>query len=793
MKQIMLYISPDGNDAGDGTLICPFATLERAVGEIKKCSRAVDSVRLLLRKGGYYLEKPIVLTEETIGRRDLPISIENYKEEKVILTGAGIITPQWSLYRDGIFQAFIGSGRKIDAVYANGIRQIMARYPNYEEGKVLGGYAADAVSKERTKRWSSPEGGYIRALHHAEWGGNSYRITGKTDENDLLYEWVGDNNRGNEMHAVKRMVENIFEELDAPGEWYYNKEAGILYYFPAEGIDLNCAEFEAVSTEELIRIQGRTWQTPIKNVSIRGLHFSRTHRTLFTRQYERPLRGDWGFVRAGAVFMENSENIRIENCAFEDIGGNAIMMSGYQKDNCVSGSDFLHIGATGVLVAGKSSAVRDASTYDRDNHKTKITDFVPGPATEEYPRNIFVENNYFYDIGTYEKQTAAVCMSVSECITVSKNTVHHTSRAGINVHDGTFGGHLIEKNDLFDCVTETADHGPINCWGRDRYWSVPQHDAMGYFGRDKRAFALLDAWKTTVIRRNRVYATYAFGIDIDDGASNYDIYDNLCIGVGIKLRDGFDRKVHNNVLVGSNLEHHMSFAYNNDLIYCNIICSPKICNNVCINEGATTFFSFNTYWNRGHEIKDLPQPDYKSIISDPEFLDFEHGDYRVSADSPALKQGFLNFPMSDEDFGRAEAPKPPSFIYIEGASEEAAYRFYDVLLSDITGEGMRSAAGLPDLYGVFILQREVLGLFCKLGLPIGVGDVIRKIDGKEIRCIGDFLEAFDAIQLNIPVSIQIYRSQKPLELTFIKQTEDYTSITDEAKKEWEENGIKADP
>lgn len=787
MKERIIYIDSKSCNEGNGTFRQPFSSLEAAAKHIKTLADEIKSVQIFLREGPYYLKKPIEFTRETIGSRERAIKIANYKNELVTVTGATQIMPKWSYYRDGIFAADIGCGRNIDALYADGSRQIMARYPNYEEGKVLGGYAADAVSQERTKRWKNPKGGYIRALHHAEWGGNSYRIIGKTKENELQYEWVGDNNRGSEMHPVKRMVENIFEELDAPGEWYYNKETGVLYYLPQEDMILETAAFEIVTTEEFIRIQGESPENPISNIHIQGIQFIRSYRTLFTGNYERPLRGDWGIVRAGAIFMENAEHVKIENCLFKEIGGNAVMMSGYQKENTVSGSDFLHIGATGVLIAGKSCAVRDASNYDDDNHKTNISDFVPGPATEDYPREVIIEDNYFYDIGTFEKQTAAVCMSVSESVTVRKNTVHHTSRAGINVHDGTFGGHVIEGNDLFDCVTETADHGPINCWGRDRYWSVPQHDAMGYFGKDKRAFALLDARKTSIIRGNRVFATYAFGIDIDDGASNYDIYNNLCIGVGIKLRDGFDRRVHNNVLIGSNLEHHMSFAYNHDLIYSNIICSPKICNNVCINEDATTFFSYNTYWNMGHEIKDLPQPDYKSIVADPIFMDFQKGDYRIHKESPALRQGFLNFPMSDKDFGRAEAPKPPRFIYVEGVTEEKSYRFFDVLLSNITGEGMRSAAGLPDLHGVFILEREVLGLFCKLGLPIGVGDVIREIDGKVVRCVEDFLEAFEKIELNTPVSVQIYRSQKPMDLTFIKQTEDYTSITEEAKKEWKAN------
>ena len=43
-------------------------------------------------------------------------------------------------------------------------------------------------------------------------------------------------------------------------------------------------------------------------------------------------------------------------------------------------------------------------------------------------------------------------------------------RAGINISEGTWGGHLLEHNDVFDTVLETGDHGSFNSWGRDRFW-----------------------------------------------------------------------------------------------------------------------------------------------------------------------------------------------------------------------------------------------------------------------------------------------------------------------------------
>lgn len=746
----------------------------------EKCG--ADNIEILFAPGKHHFAKPIEILSGSSLAQKASISIKGSASGETQISGTQIITPTWQVHDKNILVADIGPGRKIDAFYVNNKRQIMARYPNEQPGTVLEGYSKDAISPERVARWKNPAGGYIRALHDREWGSNSYIIDGKNSDNTLLYHWVGDNNRGCEMHSVKRMVENIFEELDDVKEWYYNVDSGMLYYWPDPDVDLDTAEYEIVTTEEFFRLAG-TEQAPIKNISFENIHFMRTYRTLFSRPYERPLRGDWGIVRAGAIFLENTENITIQNSKFTDIGGNAVTMSAYNRQNRVLHSDFLHIGATGVLMTGLLSAVRNPSMYDGNQHKTTISDFTPGPKSNEYPREILVADNYFYDIGTYEKQTAAVCMSISSKVTVSRNTVHHTSRAGINIHDGTFGGHIIENNDLFDCVTETADHGPINCWGRDRYWSVPQHDAMGYYGKEKRPFALLDAIDTTIIRGNRVSANYAFGIDIDDGASNYDIYDNLCIGVGIKLRDGFDRKVHNNILIGAGFEIHMTFATNNDLIFNNIVCSSKAYNMLCVNPGATTLYTNNLYWNMGNPVHSLPKDDYLSEIADPMFADFEGNIFSVLPESPALKKGFVNFPVDHASFGRADCPNPPPYRYV-ATNQDETYQFHDVILSNISNEGIRSAAGLPDLNGVYIVSRDVLGLFCKLGLPIGVGDVIRKINDIEINNIEDFLREFDQIPLNVPTTVHIFRSQLPMEFEFVKQTNDYQSICEEATDAW---------
>ncbi len=57
-----------------------------------------------------------------------------------------------------------------------------------------------------------------------------------------------------------------------------------------------------------------------------------------------------------------------------------------------------------------------------------------------------------YDLGTLKKQTAGVLISMGEHVTAAHNTIYHLPRSGITIHDGTWGGHRILGNDVFDTV-----------------------------------------------------------------------------------------------------------------------------------------------------------------------------------------------------------------------------------------------------------------------------------------------------------------------------------------------------
>ncbi|MGL6174668.1 MAG: right-handed parallel beta-helix repeat-containing protein [Cellulosilyticaceae bacterium] len=765
-RLLEFYISLEGKDTNPGTLAAPFKSFWQALKVIKNSQHMVEKITFWIREGRYTLNQTLVFDEEIMTNQNLHIIFKSYPQEKVVITGGVELETQWETYKGEIKVCDIGKGYQFDQLLADNQVQILCRYPNYVKNEILNGYSAEALSKQRIASWANPKGGYIRALHHCDWGGNSYVIKGKTEDHELLYEWVGDNNRGSKHSPNKLLVENIFEELDAENEWYYNQETGKLFFYPSEGMNLKEMTFEAGQLEQLFVFKGSSSECPIAHITLEGLSFTNTHRTLFTQAYERPLRGDWGVVRAGAIYMENAEHICVKDCKFYDLGGNAIMMSGYNKDHIIDYCDFIDIGATGVLAVGLEKAVRDPSTWDGNNHKSIINDEGIGPKTQDYPREITISNNYIYNSGIYEKQSAGVCISIAECMHVVKNTIHHVPRAAINISDGTFGGHLIAGNDLFDCVRETGDHGPFNSWGRDRFWSMPEYDTMGHYGKVKRPYALLDARSTTIIRNNRIHANHAFGLDLDDGSTNYAIYNNLCLGVGIKTREGFDRQVYNNVLIGCCFEVHCTYADNQDQFYNNIVYNHKAYNFIAVNKGATTCFENNCYWNDGKVVEGLDATDTTYVIQDPKFNNPAKNDYTVSQESIALAQGFINFPMGDEVFGRVDKPNAPLFVYLNKQGVEDYAIIKKGKFSDVTSEGLRSAAGLPDYKGTYMVEIPTIGGWVEEGYR--QSDVIRKINGQEIAHTQDFIKYYEVIEEGNNYEVEIYRNQTPITLKVVK-------------------------
>jgi hypothetical protein len=385
-----------------------------------------------------------------------------------------------------------------------------------------------------------------------------------------------------------------------------------------------------------------------------------------------------------------------------------------------------------------------------------------------------------FAIGRVGKQTAGCFISMAQNITVSHNTIYHVPRSGITVNDGCWGGHIIEHNDVFDTVIETGDHGPFNSWGRDRYWLVLHHSRKGY--REDTVFegesvpqieaqkrSRLDCVTPIVIRNNRWMhdtESHSWGIDLDDGSSNFHVYNNLCLGCSVKLREGFYRRVENNIFIGGRaIQQHVPFDHNMDYICRNIVVpairetmpwrndKKKILDAERIDNNL--YWSSEQYRNPALEHRQLKEfqaagIDVHSISADPMFIDPENYDLRVADDSPAIKLGFKNFPMDNFGVRKAEFKRiadeahrkyqkfKPEHIWGDSGARDAAHsepeaKTYTCLgakVKDLTTEEEKSVAGVGELAGVYVIEAPRGSAAAKAGIV--AGDAILAVNGRKV-------------------------------------------------------------
>ncbi|AWW32775.1 hypothetical protein DN752_22980 [Echinicola strongylocentroti] len=698
-----IYVSPLGDDDGAGTKNDPFATFDRALRETKAYA-GKQAVTVWFSEGTYYLEETIRIGSEYSGTDSNPVTFAASPGAKVTIKGSQRLDNlQWAAYKEGIYVTSIPSDlEEVDQLFVNGNRQVRARFPNYDDQNPLrGGEGYIQVTggmNERydewfsydpetftEKEWAHPETGIVHAFQSHNWGNMQYAIKEVDRSSNKVYlgegGWqlqrkYGIGGKGSKSSWY--FIENIFEELDDPGEWYVDHEENLLYYYPPAGVNLSEAMVEVPVVNDLIQLMGSP-SSPVRHIQFKGFRFTQSNYT-FMDEYEPLARGDWAIHRGGAVFMEGAEHCLVEDCAFEYLGGNGVFMSAYNRENVVRGCQFVHLGESAVCFVGDPSSVRFYQTWDdsellgKDWVKMREgMDMEPGPKTPDYPKNCVVENSIMHDFGDVGKQVAGIYISMSFKIRASHNTIYNCPRAGICINDGTWGGHIIEHSDIWETVRETGEHGPFNSWGRERQW-------RGSRGKDDqflKELTKLDALENVIVRNNRI-ANYRksisagnWTIDLDDGSSYFEIYNNLNLGSTIKLRDGMARKVYNNITVSAvPLGWHVWPKESEDEIYQNIF---VIAGAIPGNEQPTRNFirpvglpsdtkwsehyDRNLYWNYNFpvdflvtESKDMKAwlaegYDKNSLVADPQFVDPLNGNYQVSEDSPALALGFENFPM----------------------------------------------------------------------------------------------------------------------------------------------------
>ena len=714
-------VATTGSDADPGTEEKPFATLAKArdaVVELKRTKEGPMSV--LVRGGTYYLDEPLAFGPEDSGTAEGAVTYAAYPGELATISGGRKLDCRWKPFKDGIMMSELPEvkteGLTFTQLFVNGNRQIRARYPDHDDSdpKRYSGYVAaagkvaDDVEHPRPgpnddmtfsggsprgimfdprtftkKRWAKPGEAVIHIYQAHYWGNLQWRIKDIDWKDHIIWFGHGGHQMGAkyshrpcEVNQRSRFyIENVLEELDAPGEWYLDEDDGILYYMPEDGLELETATVEVPLLQQVVWFVG-TQEEPVRHITLRGFRIAHTAST-FLEPYSTPSLSDWAIHRGGSVFLEGARDCTIAGCFFDAVGGNAVFMNNYNRSNVVTGCKFTETGDSAICFVGSLETTVGTQ--------------------RNFPYECQATNNLIHDCGVFGKQIAGVYVSRAKRIIVGHNDIYNMPRAGICIGDGTWGGHVIEHNHIRETCRETGDHGPFNAWGRDKYWCLVQSHTEYAKGRSHFAgHVKADAMEPVILRYNFFEETSGWGLDLDDGASNYEIYNNLCVGVSIKLREGAYRTIYNNIWVhGANSPcFHVGNEDNHDR-YLRNITVMSVANmkaeehlNFQMSKGYGEVYTliappargpwleeidYNCFYSdlgefvaraqlRGEGKEGEYSPgearkysleqwremgfDRHSVFADPMFVDPAKGDYRVKPESPALALGFKSFDIS---------------------------------------------------------------------------------------------------------------------------------------------------
>ena len=284
-----------------------------------------------------------------------------------------------------------------------------------------------------------------------------------------------------------------------------------------------------------------------------------------------------------------------------------------------------------------------------------------------------------------------------------------------------------------------------------------------------------DACEETVLRHNRMHCEHGWDIDLDDGASHYDIHSNLCLRGGLKTREGYRRQVHNNVILWRGYTCNVPYpAPSEDECFANIMWGKAYC--------ASRFELWSGRLDRNlfhdpHRTPAIPaEPvarlsgqDAGSLIGDAMFADPASGDFSVGDDSPARALGFENFPMTG--FGvrpphlRALAARPtidlPPVAYIDttpSTGVKAPPRVHGATVETLSSQAQLTVYGVPDVGGAILM--DIPGGSVLQAWGFRSEDVVLQVGTHPIRTADDVVQALEDVG-GEATRVDLWRDQSP--------------------------------
>lgn len=560
-----IFVSTVGDDSGDGSEEEPLRTLEKAIDVANEMREDSDKlIEILLREGTYSVTNTIKIINSQ--KDDSLLKISAYQDEKVTIN-AGVDIPlsamniadsdftnaiidkpnagsilQYNL-KDAQIEDLgeislrghlISDEKEAQAELSlNGEVQKLAGWPNgeytglikptdsNEYGKRTKSGIANGcsfqVNYDRPSQWSKPEQAWLSGTIGPNYEFDYYPVSRFDSEEKRVYLSRG----ALEKYYTEPYYrfENVPEELDEPGEYYIDRQSGMLYFYPPEDAPKDSVLTITMSTPTL-DVSGKAPNSMFRIENSKNIVFENL---IF--------KGG----RGSAITGKNNSNIKFINCEINSFGENGIRFDA-STDITISDCKIHDVGQDGILFVSCG------------NYQTLS------------PSNIVVSNNDIYNFARLERSYKTGIDFGYRCVgaTAANNHIHNGPHAGMifyGVNNDIYG------NEFDNLVTEFSDMDALYCNNSNYPWERGNKIHNNYFH---------DIGKSSMNGRHQINVR---AIRTDNRGCGLNIYENLFYnigdggngngnnGIGAITAEGTRNRIFNNLFVDCNEAYFNTLQY----------------------------------------------------------------------------------------------------------------------------------------------------------------------------------------------------------------------------------------
>lgn len=556
--QATFYVSPSGNDAAAGTKDAPFKTITQAQKAVRAINGSMTGdIEVILREGTYVLPSTVNFTEADGGKDGHYVRYKAADGEKPLITGGMQITG-WTIHDEAnnIWKAEGVDGR-FRQLYVNNRKAVRACFPNVIDAKEKGNGGFDHDFVRLTKVDSSGRAFDVSAdyiknikniedveihlmiawsenilrLEKAQVNGGTAKLIPKDPERTKLFHrafpMLGTAFMSNPPKQQVFYLENSYDLIDAPGEWYLDEKNQTLYYKPREGESMATAHVVAPRLNTLFSVLGKDTKNKVGYMSFEGLIFAHSN---YTRPSEEgfldlqaanfnvdvlpdPSRGNWEKLnsnkyllwRPDAAFrVENAHHFLVQGNVFSQIAATGLDFVSGTNDDMIQGNAFFEIGAAGIML-GK---------FYQDSTTEIHIAYNPSDKDEISTRDT-VKNNLVTNVTNEHQGAVGIGAGYPRYVVIEHNEVSYTYYSGISIGFGwtkqqtAMTNNHVNWNEIHHIARLLCDSGPIYTLSNQGTGSEIQHNYIHDNGTSKWA----DYWNVPIY--------------LDEGSSGFTVKENV--------------------------------------------------------------------------------------------------------------------------------------------------------------------------------------------------------------------------------------------------------------------------